>query len=272
MKTNCFGKIILFAVLSLFSFGTKLQAQTNASLDSLFSAHEVTGFLLLERADGSILCTDSSRLDEQHLPASTFKILNSLIALEEGVLQDSSSVIKWDGVERSWSLWNRDQTLASAIRYSVVWYYQEVARRVGRERMQYWLDTVGYGSAIIGEEIDRFWLDGSLQISPHQQFEFLKRLQAGDLPFSEQTMETVKSIMVRGQGDGWTLYGKTGGGSNEFDSIGWFIGWVDSNGSIETFVTLIQSDRQRGRGTQAMRVSRDALIQHGILPEGSVLR
>jgi len=94
--------------------------------------------------------------DERLLPASTFKILNSLIGLETGVIPDENYVFKWDGTQYPIPSWNQDHTLKTAIQNSVVWYYQELARRVGKEKMQYYVDAVNYGNKDISGEIDNF--------------------------------------------------------------------------------------------------------------------
>ena len=80
------------------------------------------------------------------LPASTFKVFNSLVALQTGAVADEHTIILWDSVERR-PEWNVDMDMATAIERSCVPWYQEVARRAGAERMQHWLDTVHYGNA-----------------------------------------------------------------------------------------------------------------------------
>lgn len=112
------------------------------------------------------------------LPASTFKILNSLISLETGVISDETAVLKWDGIQRQVPEWNRDLNMREAFKYSAVWFYQVLARRVGYERMQKMVMQSGYGNQKIGskEDIDKFWLTGDLRITPQEQIQFLRRL------------------------------------------------------------------------------------------------
>src|SRR5690606_38401939 len=105
---------------------------------------------------------DRERAQARYSPASTFKLLNALVALETGAVKEEHEVIRWDGVKRTFDDWNRDHSLASGMKYSVVWYYQEMARRIGGARMQAWLDRIDYGNRDIGGGIDRFWLDGEL--------------------------------------------------------------------------------------------------------------
>lgn len=212
---------------------------------------------------GGALC------DEAFVPASTFKILNSLIVLETGVVTDEHEVVTWDGVDRGWAEWNRDHDLESAFRYSVVWVYQELARRVGRERMAEWVRRAGYGNGTIGSRVDRFWLDGPLMISPEEQVAFLRRLAGNALPFSPETMEAVRAIMVEREGDGWTIRAKTGWGRPpEGDEVGWKVGWVERRGGRFFFAVLIRPPYGDFPMRRAQReITGGILVELGVLPE-----
>ena len=135
-------------------------------------------------------------LGQAKLPASTFKIPNSLIALETGVVGDpDKDVFKWDGVKRSIEAWNRITPCASAIAASAVPVYQEIARRIGAERMQKYVDLLEYGNRDIGGGIDQFWLTGDLRIDPVQQIDFVDRLRRGVLPVSKRSQDLVRDIL-----------------------------------------------------------------------------
>ena len=121
---------------------------------------------------------------------------NSLIALETGVVADpDKDVFKWDGTTRSIEAWNKDHTLRSAIAASAVPVYQEIARRIGAERMQKFVDLLDYGNHNIGGGIDQFWLTGDMRIDPIQQVDFLDRLRRGVLPVSKRSQELVRDIL-----------------------------------------------------------------------------
>src|SRR5258708_1343483 len=146
--------------------------------------------------DYLIIASDKVRSGEAKLPASTFKIPNSIIALETGVVADpDKDVFKWDGVTRSIEAWNKDHTLRSAIAVSAVPVYQEIARRIGQERMQKYLDLLEYGNRDIGGGLEQFWLTGNLRIGPIEQVEFVDRLRRGVLPVSKRTQELVRDIL-----------------------------------------------------------------------------
>ena len=182
---------------------------------------------------------NSNRSIKQYLPASTFKILNSLISLETKAIKNENEIIKWDGVQRFYDKWNMDQSLQSALKYSCVWFYQELARRIGEEKMQYYLDTVKYGNSKIGSEIDIFWLEGELRISAIEQIEFLNKFLNNDLPFSDQNFEIVKGIMLVDSTDNYKLYAKTGWTARVHEQIGWYVGFLERNTEIWVFAMNI---------------------------------
>ncbi|MFO1108242.1 MAG: penicillin-binding transpeptidase domain-containing protein [Bradyrhizobium sp.] len=190
--------------------------------DGTFVGYKVESYL--------IIASDKVRSAEDRLPASTFKVPNSLIALETGVVTDpDKDVFKWDGTRRSIEAWNRDHTLRSAIAASAVPVYQEIARRIGAERMQKYLDLLDYGNRNIGGGIDQFWLTGNLLIDPMQQVEFLDRLRRGVLPVSRRSQELVRDILPTVKvGDSVIRY-KTGllGAERGQPSLGWLVGWAE---------------------------------------------
>ncbi|MEM1096434.1 MAG: class D beta-lactamase [Bacteroidota bacterium] len=201
-------------------------AQEHAAFARHFEEHGVTGtFALYDPAESQLLVHNAVRAEERYIPASTYKIPNSLIALETGVLADTMAVIAWDGQERSFDAWNRDHTLATAFEFSVVWFHQEAARRIGQERMQHAVRDAGYGNADIGGGIDVFWLTGNLRISALEQIDFLQRLHEERLPFAEETLHLVKGIMVEERGANYVLRAKTGWATDPHN-VGWYVGYV----------------------------------------------
>lgn len=199
--------------------------------------------------EGSIVIYDLNQdLTHQHnpernatsfLPASTFKILNSLISLETGVIANELSILTWDGVDRSIPAWNRDHNMRTAFPASTVWFYQVLARRIGYERMQQWVAAADYGNHNIGnsDAIDTFWLNGDLRITPQQQIQFLQRLQSNSLPFSDDTLATVKDIMIVERTPDYIIRAKTGWAL--VGEVGWYVGYVEQNENTYFFATNI---------------------------------
>ncbi len=162
------------------------------------------------------------RAKTQLSPASTFKIPHALFALDAGVLRDEFQVIPWDGVKRGYEAWNRDQTLRSSMRHSVVWVYQTFEKALGEEREREYLKKIAYGNADPTGE-SPFWVEGNLAISAYEQIDFLQRLYRNKLPFSVANQRLVKDVMLLGAGSDWILRGKTGWSG----TVGWWVGWVE---------------------------------------------
>ncbi|WP_432666606.1 class D beta-lactamase [Wukongibacter baidiensis] len=227
-------------------------------------------FKLYDIENDKYIIYNEDELTKRTAPASTFKILNSLIALQTGVVEDENALKKWDGKERSIPQWNKDHTLASAVSNSVVWYFQAVARDVGRERMEKYIKSVGYGNQVIGDKIDRFWLDASLKISPNEQFEFVKRLYNEDLPFDRENIQTVKQMLIHEETEDTIFAGKTGTfEENGVNTVGWYVGYAVSKKKPYIFVTRLEKpDSGEGEkigGVQARSITKEILKELDIL-------
>lgn len=231
-----------------------------------FKAAGVTGTVAVRKhGEDRTLVFDAARAAAPCLPASTFKILNSCIALQTGVVTGPGEVFRWDGVTRSVAAWNRDMTMAEAFSASNVPVFQEIARRIGQKRMAAFVREAGYGNADIGGGIDRFWLEGKLRISAMQQLDFLERLRTGGTPFTPETVGAVAAMMTVDKGPGWTLRGKTGWAVREKPGTGWFVGWAERGGEVWYFAVNIDMNDLAQAGAR-VGVARAALRGLGALP------
>lgn len=225
-----------------------------------YDQYEVHGsFALYDPQKEQYILYNQSQFSQAFSPASTFKICNSLIGIETGVIQDENFIITWDSINRQFPGWNSDQDLKSAFKNSTVWYYQELARRVGGKRMKYWLDKSGYGNADTAGGIDQFWLSGGLKITPQQQIDFLKKLHDNKLPFSLRSMDKVKNIMIVKDTADYVLRAKTGWGGHGDEDVGWFVGYVEQKGNVYYFANCVQlesnllNDANRARKFEVSR-------------------
>lgn len=236
--------VFLFALSLIYLAGCtpKQSAEVRADFKKYYDQYGVTGsFVLYDPQEERYLFYNPEQYEQEFSPASTFKICNSLIGLETGVIADEHFVIPWDSIERHNPEWNSDQDLKSAFKNSTVWYYQELARRVGGPQMKSWLDKANYGNADTSGGIDQFWLSGGLRISPKQQIDFLKRLHDNQLPFSPRAMDIVKNIMIAKDTLGYVVRAKTGWGGHDNTDIGWYVGYVETRGKVYYFANCIQS-------------------------------
>ena len=183
-------------------------------------------FIMRDNNHESIHFFNKERCIKRFLPASTFKIFNSLVALETAVAPDDQLLIVWDGVKRR-PEWDKDMTMREAFKVSCLPYYQEIARRIGPARMKHYIDTVKYGNMTMGGAIDNFWLNNTLQITPDEQVGFLKRMYFYELPFSERSQRIVKTMMLREETSTYKLYYKTGTGNIGDSTIYWVVGFAE---------------------------------------------
>jgi beta-lactamase class D len=170
-------------------------------------------------------------------------------------------IIKWDGVVREREELNKDLTMEEAFKVSSVPYYQEVARRIGNDTMQYWLDSIKYGNMQIGNAVDSFWLNNQLKISPDEQLGLVKRLYFEQLPFQKRTQQIVRKVMLQEDNSLYKLAYKTGWGFDEKgDNVGWIVGWIEENRHPYFFVLLVQSpDRNYDMRTNRLALLKDIL-------------
>ena len=219
------------------------KAKIDNSLKKYFDDNKVEGsFTLLNNATGKVTVYNMELDTMRFSPASTFKIVNSLVGLQTGVITNDTMVIKWDGKPRAVEAWNKDMGMTEAFKLSNVGYYREVARRIGKDTMQKWLDSLSYGNKKIGRTTDSFWLDNSLKISPDEQLGLVKRLYFDQLPFRKSVHEMVRNVMLQETNTAYKLSYKTGWGFDESkNNIGWLVGWIEENNHVYFFVTFIKA-------------------------------
>ncbi len=200
-----------------------------------------TAFVLYDTWQDRTVRFDPKRCQQRFTPFSTFKIPNSLIALETGVVADPNAVVRWDPKKRPaqshWpDGWKRDHSLRSAFQASAVWFFQEVAVKVGPKRMADHLRRFRYGNQDISGGIDRFWLASSLKISADEQVELLRALLEGRLGVSQRSRDILRDVMLYEKGAAYTIRAKTGGGPvGSGKALGWLVGYVESNDNIYIF-------------------------------------
>jgi beta-lactamase class D len=250
-------------LLALLQSCSQNNVKQDKNLKKYFDENKVEGcFALMDNGTGKFTVHNLGRYrDSSYLPASTFKIVNSLIGLQTGKISGDSMIIKWDGVKRRVEEWNQDLNMFDAFRASSVYYYQEVARRIGKDTMQFWLDSLRYGTKKIVGPVDSFWLNNSLKITPDEELGLVKRLYFDQLPFFKTYQESVKRAMLFENNANYRLAYKTGWGFRENGhAIGWVVGWIEENNHPYFFVLNIESpDKDFDMWKVRMKMLKDML-------------
>ena len=220
-------KVVIFIGL-IFNF---IYAE-DKDLKNIFDKSKINGTLVISSLNSEKnYIYNNSRALTRFIPASTFKIPNTLISLEEGVIKDENEIIKWDGKIRSYDIWNKDQTLQSAIAFSCVWCYQKFAKEIGNDKYLDYLKKIHYGNEKTGLDISTFWLEGYIKISVFEQIDFLKRLYKNDLPFNQKNIDITKKILTVENTNNYVMKAKSGWSGK----IGWYIGYVETKNDIWFF-------------------------------------
>ena len=235
---------------------------------SLFMGYD-TAFVLHNRSSDKTISVDTVRAAQRLAPCSTFKIYNTLIGLELGLLKRPDEPwYTWDGVHRNYDVWNRNLTLREAFRVSAVPAYQILARQIGVDSMRSYIEKISYGNEDISAGIDVFWLPDpgrvSIMISADEQVALLSKLLDGKLPFSEQNVAILRDVMQVAKTEKGVFYGKTGSGINAAGELGWFVGFVESRGEVYVFACNITGG-ENPSGAVAREIVERVLRAKGLL-------
>ena len=256
-------------LLALFtSLGTASPAQVaRPGWNAHFDARGVRGtFVLYEPAADRHLVCNEARAKQRFIPASTFKIPNALIGLEVGAIADEREVFHWDRKPKVRAAWERDHTLATGMRDSVVWMFQEVARRTGRENMREWLERLDYGNRDMRGGIDLFWLQGALRVSALEQVQFLHRLAEGRLPATQRAQRLVREALAIERTRDYTIYAKTGSSGTTKNSVWWWVGWVERKGRPAAVFAMNFTPAHDTRFDDRFTIGRAILREARVLP------
>lgn len=245
----------IFTITGLIFFTFNIYGQNVDIIDlKPFFGNFTGGFAVYDLKTDKYTQYNPEHCKKRYSPCSTFKIANSLIGLETGVIRDTGFIIKYDSIlhpldsgqltREPFKYWFQDLSLKSAFKYSCVWYYQELARRVGEARMKKLVTNLNYGNKDISGGLDSYWLCSSIQISIDEQIDFLKRFYSNKLAgFSNNNINAVKSIMLYEATSGYKLYGKTGSGDCwDNKIIGWYVGFTETASGPKVFAMNVIVD------------------------------
>lgn len=258
------GKIIMFAAVSLIALASQATA-----------TERVICTIALEIGTPDPLVSEG-QCDERISSASTFKIAISLMGFDSGILTGPDTP-EWPfnvGYLDWRPEWKQPTTPQTWMRYSVVWYSQQITERLGMDRFSAYVHAFGYGNEDVsgGPEanngLTHAWLSSSLQISPSEQVAFLSRMLEGELPVSDAAITQTRALMEHhALPDGWNLFGKTGAGlpfgpdGNHLEGqpFGWYVGWAENGDRQVAFARLVRFDERPEQTPGA--IARDGLLE-----------
>jgi len=263
-----FKKIVVSIILGNILHVTFCQTIKTVDFKKYFDEVGVNGcFVLLDQNNNIYVKYNMERCDSGFTPASTFKIPNSVIALEEKIVKSDTQTIKWDGKVWDRKEMNQDQDLRTAFKYSVIWVYFEFAKKIGLEKYKEYLTSFNYGNKDLSGPEDKFWLSGGLRISANQQVEFLKNFYTYRLNVFKSSIDVVKKLMVIESGKDYKFSGKTGGGYlPDQRVIMWLVGYVEKARNVYFYALNFTCNKYTGE-TYKLRYS----ITKNILKELKVL-
>jgi beta-lactamase class D len=253
------GAVLFVLVMVSSAYGE------DPDLAKLFTDRNVYGTIVIQSQDGGkTYIHNDQRANRRFIPASTFKIPNTLIALEEGAISDEKEIIKWDGNDKGLPAWNKDQSIETAFPSSCVWYYQKLAERVGKDKYKSWLQKIKYGNEQAGPDLTTFWLEGDLRISAVEQIAFLKNLCAKQYPFRSSSFELLGRVMLVERTSAYAMWGKTGWAQRVVPQVGWFVGYVEAGGKVWFFATNMEIAKPEDAGLRR-QITMEALKLKGII-------
>lgn len=261
-------RIILFFFFGVFTSQALFsQNITTAIVEDIFRSDSVEGcFVSYDIQNGEVYIHNPERARSGFLPASTYKILNSLIALQTGIASDENFEIPYSGKPQIRKECNCTMDMTTAFKLSCLPYYQEIARRIGYDTMVAYVHKVQYGVMDIKKSnIDDFWIKGGSRITPLQQLDFMRRLATGSLPFNNNVMAVLKKMMLIESKKNYRLFGKTGLAFQDGKSIGWLVGYIETNEKSTAFVLNIE---KRGDADDSFMKLRKDLVDRIIQKSG----
>jgi beta-lactamase class D len=240
-------------------------------------------FLLFDlNRDQVVEAVGDPRCREQLPACSTFKIPLAVMAFDSGALANEKTKLKWNGKKEPFPSWNRDQTAASWLRESVVWVSQRLTPKIGRARIQKYLEDFQYGNRDFTGGLQDAWLTRSshlkntpktsVKISAYEQIDFLKLLYRDQLRASKEAMKlTRRTLPSEKSKKGSVLTGKTGSGfvgDHGELRLGWYVAHLQSGDrqylAVVTFTDRTPIRRPGLGGNLAKSAMRAMLAERGL--------
>tara|TARA_R110000824_G_scaffold288508_2_gene476478 strand:- start:46662 stop:47480 length:819 start_codon:yes stop_codon:yes gene_type:complete len=261
--------ILLFLQACTF---TKPDANTASETDICAATSNNCTFVVFSESSDKLLIINEARARQAFTPASTFKIANSLIALETSTITDAKQILAIDyelyPIEDWWqSSWSSERhDLRSAFQNSVLPIYRGIASQIGAPRMSEYLARFNYGNQDITSGIDYFWVNGSLKISALEQIRFLQNIYHNEYSLQEESLQTLKEIMLADDTGAYKLYAKTGAALiDEGTVIAWYVGFIENQDGVHYFAFNLQAPPSPETALARTQLPLNYLTQAGII-------
>lgn len=276
-------KTFLFAVLAIGAFVAAIfgiSFKKVPELERIFKDRGVSGtFVMFDAKADTMFVWNEERAKQRFAPAATFRIANALVGLDVGAVKSIDEVVPYQakqyttyenvrpyiyggGLERA-NEWNRQMELRKAMRIPNTPIFRELARRIGIERMRDGMAKLAYGNMEVGNEVDRFWRDGTLQISAIEQAEFLARLAQGKLPVAREVLKGVRELTLKEKTAIYRLHSKTGSLITTNPEVGWWVGWIERENEVFSFALNIEINSRHAE--ESVLIGRECLKALGKL-------
>jgi len=237
----------------------------DSEIANLFKEKNLFGTIVISSLDGrKTYIHNDERARTRFVPASTFEIPNTFIAIEEAAVANEKTIIKWDKKDKGLPAWNKDQSIETAFPSSCVWFYQELAKRIGKDKYASYLAKLKYGNEQAGPDVTTFWLEGDLKISATEQVAFLKRIYSEGFPFRISSYELLRKLMVVERTPAYTIRAKTGWAQRAVPPLGWFVGYIEAGEKVWFFATNLDMVRPEDSRLR-QEVTIEALKLKGII-------
>lgn len=215
--------------------------------------------VLYNPLDNKYFFYNKSMSKQQVSPYSTFKIFSTLSGLHNGIIRDETSTMNYNGTEYSNPNWNENLTLQEAFQTSCIWYFRQVIDAIGKDKVSKELNELVYGNSDISEwegsnvnpykELNGFWLNSSLKISPFEQIQVLTKIFEGQSIYSNNNIKILKKVMLIQDNQKQQIYGKTGSNSN---GEAWFVGFIEEDEQVKYFAIYLNDSLQKEKVSSSM--------------------
>lgn len=231
-------KYVIYFFILIFCYPFYLKAENSEilELNQFINDKKDYHVTFVIVSDNKSIYYNKEKAEKETIPASVFKIYNSLIALEYGIIKDENEIFyKYNGEKVFLESWKEDTNLINGMKNSNLAAYQKLALKTGIKNMQEGLNKLNFGNKLINNHLDTFWIDGTLKIKPSDLAYINLKLGKSSLPFSTHAQNTVKKVMIKDKFKNCSIYSKTGWTVDEKIPTGWIAGFIEKDNNIYGF-------------------------------------